>query len=111
MSDKTAVNDQITDAVTQTNVKVLGESPAVAIASQILSLSHAHSMMAYNAVSSQHHSQLLSLSSIADDVMLGADTSSLASLSSKLSNIEQSINSRLQSIESMMMSLKSRSYV
>jgi len=32
MAYPTAVNDQITDAVTQTNVKVTGESPAQAMA-------------------------------------------------------------------------------
>lgn len=31
MAFPTAVNDQITDAVTQANVKVVGESPAMAI--------------------------------------------------------------------------------
>lgn len=31
MSNNTPVNDQITDAVTQTNVKVIGEAPAMAM--------------------------------------------------------------------------------
>ncbi|MCO2331148.1 R body protein RebB-like protein, partial [Pseudomonas aeruginosa] len=31
MSFPTAVNDQITDAVTQSNVKVVGEAPAMAL--------------------------------------------------------------------------------
>ncbi|NQZ73911.1 MAG: RebB family R body protein, partial [Dinoroseobacter sp.] len=31
MADNTEVNSQITDAVTQTNVKVLGEAPAQAM--------------------------------------------------------------------------------
>uniref|UniRef100_UPI0009BAF0F2 RebB family R body protein n=1 Tax=Chromobacterium subtsugae TaxID=251747 RepID=UPI0009BAF0F2 len=33
MANNTAVNDQITDAVTQTNVKVLAEAPAMAMGS------------------------------------------------------------------------------
>ncbi|SFJ29225.1 RebB family R body protein [Caulobacter sp. UNC279MFTsu5.1] len=31
MADETAVNPQITDAVTQSNVKVVGETPAMAV--------------------------------------------------------------------------------
>jgi hypothetical protein len=64
----TAVNDQITDAVSQTNVKVVGESPAIGLASQMLSVCHAHSIMAYNAVSHQQQSNMVSLSSIADSI-------------------------------------------
>ncbi|MBN0574236.1 RebB family R body protein, partial [Pseudomonas aeruginosa] len=33
MSFPTAVNNQITDAVTQSNVKVVGEAPAMALGS------------------------------------------------------------------------------
>jgi hypothetical protein len=118
MTLSTAMNDQITDAVTQTNVKVIAESPAVAIASQILSLSHAHALMAYNAVSSQYQSQVLALSGVAAGAALGADVSSLQVLSSRvssleqsvnLSNIEQSLNSRLQTLE-MMTKFRSNPY-
>ncbi|HBP5042360.1 TPA: RebB like protein [Pseudomonas aeruginosa] len=53
MADPTAVNAQITDAVTQTNVKVVAEAPAQAIAAlyQIASLSAGLSLQ--NAVYSQ----------------------------------------------------------
>ena len=37
MASSTAVNDQVTDSVTQTNVKVVAESPAIALAGQMLS--------------------------------------------------------------------------
>ncbi len=41
MADGVLVNSQITDAVTQTNVKVVGESPAtaVALATQVMAQS------------------------------------------------------------------------
>jgi len=41
MAFPTAVNSQITDAVTQSNVKVIGEAPAMAMGSLYQSLAHA----------------------------------------------------------------------
>ncbi|NIZ03279.1 RebB family R body protein [Thalassospira lucentensis] len=43
------VNAQITDAVTQTNVKVLGEGPAQAVAMALQSHSHATGLAMENA--------------------------------------------------------------
>lgn len=53
MAFPTAVNDQITDAVTQTNVKVIGEAPAMAAGAIYQSLAHAEGMLAENAAESQ----------------------------------------------------------
>ena len=53
MASPTAVNDQVTDSVTQTSVTVMAESPAIALSSQILSSCQAHALMAYNAVYAQ----------------------------------------------------------
>ncbi|MGE7955772.1 RebB family R body protein [Pseudomonas sp. NPDC089530] len=47
------VNSQITDAVTQTNVKVVAEAPAQAIASLYQVASHSAGLSLQNAVSSQ----------------------------------------------------------
>lgn len=49
----TPVNSQITDAVTQANVKVLGEAPAVAMGSIYQALAHSTGILYENAVSSQ----------------------------------------------------------
>ncbi len=49
----TAVNSQITDAVTQTNVKVLGEAPAEALAFSFQSMSNAVSLSLENATQTQ----------------------------------------------------------
>ncbi|MEN1696009.1 RebB family R body protein, partial [Pseudomonas aeruginosa] len=40
MSFPTAVNNQITDAVTQSNVKVIGEAPAMALGSIFQTMAH-----------------------------------------------------------------------
>lgn len=53
MADITAVNSQITDAVTQTNVKVVAEAPAQAIASLYQVASHSAGLSMQNAVQSQ----------------------------------------------------------
>ncbi|UUX48042.1 RebB family R body protein [Nisaea acidiphila] len=47
------VNGQITDAVTQANVKVLGEAPAEAVGMSFQALSHAIGLAMENATSTQ----------------------------------------------------------
>lgn len=47
------VNSQITDAVTQTNVKVLGEAPAEALGIAYQSMSNAVSLALENATQTQ----------------------------------------------------------
>ncbi|WP_028535197.1 RebB family R body protein [Paludibacterium yongneupense] len=49
----TTVNAQITDAVTQTNVKVVAEAPAQSIASLYQVASHSAGLSLQNAVQSQ----------------------------------------------------------
>ncbi len=53
MALPTPVNGQITDAVTQANVKVLGDAPAMAMGSIFQSLAHSTGILYENAVGSQ----------------------------------------------------------
>ena len=53
MADPNPVNAQITDAVTQTNVKVVAEAPAQAIATLYQVASHSTGLSLQNAVQSQ----------------------------------------------------------
>jgi hypothetical protein len=53
MAMPTPVNGMITDAVTQANVKVLGDAPAMAMGALYQSLSHSTGILFENAVSSQ----------------------------------------------------------
>ncbi|MEQ9564431.1 MAG: RebB family R body protein, partial [Pseudomonadales bacterium] len=53
MADNTPVNGMITDAVTQANVKVMGDAPAMAMGSLYQSLAHSHGILYENAVSTQ----------------------------------------------------------
>jgi hypothetical protein len=51
MAFPTAVNNQITDAVTQANVKVLGDAPAIAMGNLYQATAQALSNAAHNATS------------------------------------------------------------
>jgi hypothetical protein len=53
MALPTPVNGQITDAVTQANVKVLGDAPAMAMGAIFQSLAHSTGILYENATSSQ----------------------------------------------------------
>jgi hypothetical protein len=53
MADATLVNGQITDAVTQTNVKVLGEAPAQSMALVYQTMAHSISLAMENAQQAQ----------------------------------------------------------
>ncbi len=53
MAMPTPVNGMITDAVTQANVKVLGDAPAMAMGAIYQSLSHSTGILFENAVSAQ----------------------------------------------------------
>ena len=59
MAFPTAVNDQITDAVTQSNVKVLGDAPAQAMSSLYQATAQAMANAAHNAVSQQQATDAL----------------------------------------------------
>jgi hypothetical protein len=79
----TTVNEQITDAVTQSNVKVVAESPAMALSNVYQTAAHSTGIMFENAVNSQNQqniltqaattqgiSQIYSLDTIADAVSI-----------------------------------------
>jgi hypothetical protein len=53
MADSTLVNGQITDAVTQANVKVLGEAPAQSMALVYQTMAHSISLAMENAQQAQ----------------------------------------------------------
>ena len=61
MAFPTAVNNQITDSITQTNVKVLGEAPAQAIATLYQAAANSAGLAIQNAVASQKNGNDLSV--------------------------------------------------
>lgn len=59
MAFPTAVNSQITDAVTQTNVKVVGDAPAMALGNLYQATAQALANAAHNATSAQQQANVL----------------------------------------------------
>lgn len=68
MEDRSVVNEQITDAVTQTNLKVLSEAPAMALGSLYQSMSNALSMSSANLVYSQQQMNVAMQATITSSV-------------------------------------------
>jgi hypothetical protein len=60
MAYPTSVNNQITDAVTQSNVKVIGEAPALALGTLFQALSHSTGVLFENSVAAQQQQNTLS---------------------------------------------------
>lgn len=58
MATPTAVNTQITDAVTQANVKVLGDAPAMALGNLYQSTAQALANAAHNATAAQQNANV-----------------------------------------------------
>ncbi len=58
MAFPTAVNNQITDSVTQANVKVLGDAPAMAMGNLFQATSQALGNAAHNATTAQQQTNV-----------------------------------------------------
>ncbi|REC42336.1 MULTISPECIES: RebB family R body protein [Chryseobacterium] len=65
----TKVNQQITDAVTQANVKVLGDAPAVAMGNLYQAMAHSTGILFQNAVSAQNQQNILAQAATTQGVM------------------------------------------
>ena len=63
------VNEQITDAVTQTNVKVVAESPAMALSNVYQTAAHSTGIMFENAVNNQNQQNILGQAATTQGVM------------------------------------------
>lgn len=79
MAYPTAVNNQITDAVTQANVKVLGDAPAIAMGNLYQATAQALSNAAHNATVAQQQMNVTAqaATTMGVAVLLSLDTSSL----------------------------------
>jgi hypothetical protein len=89
MAFPTSVNDQVTDAVTQSNVKVIGEAPAMALGSLYQAMAHSTGVLFDKAVASQQQQNTLSQAAANMGVMqiYALDTSTGAGAAEKASQI------------------------
>lgn len=78
MAFPTAVNDQITDSISQANTKVLGDAPAIAMGNLFVATSQALSNAAHNASNNQQQSYVTMQASTTQAVatILSVDTAS-----------------------------------
>jgi len=86
MALPTSVNSQITDAVTQANVKVLADAPAIAIGNLYQMISSSLGLSAQNAVMAQQQSNIIHQASTTQGVNLiyAVDTAAVADASDKI---------------------------
>ena len=63
------VNQQITDAVTQSNVQVVADAPSVALANVYQSAAHSTGLMFENAVNAQGQQNILAQTATTQGVM------------------------------------------
>ncbi|GAA4151994.1 hypothetical protein GCM10022217_06380 [Chryseobacterium ginsenosidimutans] len=64
-----SVNDQITDAVTQSNVKVVGEAPVMALGNVYQTAAHSTGIMFENAVNTQNQQNILGQAATTQGIM------------------------------------------
>ncbi|NWA29571.1 RebB family R body protein [Pseudomonas gingeri] len=88
------VNDQITDAVTQSNVKVLGEAPAEALGSIYQTMAHSTGILFENAVAAQQQQNTEAQAATNQGVMqiYSVDTTAAAGATEKIAQAGVSDN-------------------
>ena len=90
MALPTPVNSQITDSVTQANVKVLADAPAMALGNLYQMVSTSLGLAAQNAVSAQQQSNIIHQASTTQGVNLiyAVDTAAVGDASEKISRAD-----------------------
>jgi Killing trait len=94
MAFPTSVNDQVTDAVTQSNVKVVGEAPAMAMGSLYQTMAHSTGILFENSVSAQQQQNTLTQAATNQGVMqiYSVDTTAAAGATEKIAQTGVSDN-------------------
>ena len=94
MAAPTTVSPMITDAVTQSNVKVVAESPAIALSTLYQSMSHSTGIMFQNAVAAHQQQNSLAQAATNQGIMqiYSVDTTAAAGASEKVAQTGVSDN-------------------
>ena len=90
MALETALNSQITDAVTQANVKTLGDSPALSLSNLYQMISQSLGLAAQNAVFAQQHSNIIHQATTTQGINLiyAVDTAAVGDATEKISRAD-----------------------
>lgn len=88
MAYPTLINDQITDAVTQANVKTLGDAPAMAMGAIFQTAAHSTGVLYENSVGAQQQNAITSQAATNQGVIqiFSVDTMAGAVATSKISD-------------------------
>lgn len=88
MADNSTVNPQITDAVTQTNVKVIAEAPAMALSSIYQAMAHSTGILFENAVTTQQNMNVIAQAATTQGVAMiySVDTAASGAATNKILN-------------------------
>jgi killing trait domain-containing protein len=91
MAFPTSVNDQVTDSVTQANVKVLGDAPAVALGNLFQATAQALANAAHNATTMQQQTAITAQAATTQGVatLYSIDTASTGIATTKILNPPQ----------------------
>lgn len=94
MADPTIVSPMVTDAVTQSNVKVVAEAPAMAMATMYQTMAHSTGILFENAVAAQQQQNILAQAAVNQGVMqiYSLDTTAAAGASEKVAQTGVSDN-------------------
>ena len=86
MAFPTSVNNQITDSITQANVKVLGDAPSVAMGNLYMATAQALGNAAHNATTSQQQANVTAQAATTQGVALlySLDTASTGMATMKI---------------------------
>ncbi|MCY1705648.1 MULTISPECIES: RebB family R body protein [Pannonibacter] len=86
MADPVTVNPMVTDAVTQSNVKVVGEAPAIAISTLYQAMAHSTGILFENAVQAQQQQTSLAQAAVNQGIMqiYSLDTTAAAGATEKV---------------------------
>ncbi len=84
------VSEQITDAVTQTNVKVVAEGPAMAMGSLYQTSAHSTGLMFQNAVNAQNNQNILAQTATTQGIMQIYSMDTIADATAIVQMVQQS---------------------
>lgn len=85
------VNPQITDAVTQSNVKVIAEAPAMAMGALYQTMAHSLGLLMENAVTSQQNMNVIGQATTTQGVNMiySVDTAAASAATNKILDEKQ----------------------
>jgi len=102
------VNPQVTDAITQTNVKVLGEAPAMAMGSLYQTIGNSVAMAAANAVYAQQQANVTyqAATTLGVTKLFESSKTGAASFESNSTSVQEQMQAKMDALAAELAQLK-----